>query len=199
MVINPEAYPDRRGDGAGGGLPPGGCTSGGDCSPATYASGRPNYTYGDVDTTHTQLDGIWNKATNNVEISGCFKDEDGFGGLGTVYVELTASGHQLPSTVDIYSGQAADCVGSPTGTAGVADISLTITQPDKGKGYDGDGDGNPTKRELGDDNACGRRDPYNGNDYYDVSVPRDGVIDLSNDILGVIVHYSPGGYVSGDA
>ncbi len=79
-----------------------------------------------------------------------------------------------------------------------AEAALWQANPNKGKGYDQDNDGVPTERELQDDTVCGRRDPYNKNDYYDVSIPRDGVIDLPNDILGVILHFAPGGYDPGD-
>ena len=43
----------------------------------------------------------------------------------------------------------------------------------------------------------GRRDPLNPYDFYDVEGggggPPDQIIDLSNDILGVIIHYAPTG------
>jgi hypothetical protein len=61
--------------------------------------------------------------------------------------------------------------------------------------YDQDLDGLPNVEELSSATSnCGHRDPFNRYDYYDVSVPRDGVIDLSNDILGVILEYTPSGY-----
>ena len=116
-------------------------------------------------------------------------------------VELVVSAHQTPGEVDIYIQQADNCVGSPLSpTPTFADAATSIWQanPNKGKGYDQDDDGVPTERELQDDIACGRRDPYNKNDYYDVSIPRDGVIDLPNDILGVILKFAPGGYPAGD-
>ncbi len=206
LEINKEAYPGAVGDGHAGGLPPG--QRGG---PGTYSSGFFSWAYGDVDFVldddgvlvdggHAVLTGTFNKGTNEIEITGCFIDFDGFGPTGNVYIETNLSAHQLPSTVDIYSFQSeSNCTnGTPTGDAGVAAISITRTNPAKGNDNDNDNDGVPTSRELGDDPECGLRDPGNGNDYYDVSVPRDGVIDLSNDILGVIQHYAPGGYTSGD-
>ncbi len=52
----------------------------------------------------------------------------------------------------------------------------------------------PDYAELGPsaDQAPGLRDPFNPYDYYDVD--GDGVIDLPNDINGVILHFAPGGY-----
>ncbi len=97
-------------------------------------------------------------------------------------------------------GQPDGCDPIPEGPPIIPDVETTTWQPNpaKGKGYDQDNDGVPTERELQDDPTCGRRDPYNKNDYYDVSIPRDGVIDLPNDILGVILHFAPGGYPVGD-
>ncbi|MCH7698449.1 MAG: hypothetical protein IH865_05885 [Chloroflexi bacterium] len=190
LDINAEAYPGASGDGAGGGTPPG-------PQVADYPSGFTSWVYGDVDEFHTVLTGVFNKDDNTIEISGCFIDQDGFGGLGNVWVELDISAHQIPGEVSVFAGQPAGCDPAPTTGASVSPLSFTLLDGGlKGKTVDGDNDGVPTARELGDDDACGRRDPSNGNDYYDVSVPRDGVIDLSNDILGVIQHYSPGGYVT---
>ncbi|MCH8008209.1 MAG: hypothetical protein IIC91_05035, partial [Chloroflexi bacterium] len=66
---------------------------------------------------------------------------------------------------------------------------------------DTDGDGCPDVHEnRPKDQASqgGGRDYLDPNDYYDVAVPggapgHDGVIDLPNDILGVILHFSPQG------
>ncbi len=190
--INPEAYPGLTGDGMAGAPPPG----------PQNGAGSGDFAYGDLDLTHTVLSGTFNKATNNFEISGCFEDQDGQSNLGHVYVRLVASAHQVPGTVDMWVLQnVANCQsGTPVGDPAFNDAELTLWQanPQKGKGYDQDDDGVPTERELQDDSQCGRRDPYNKNDYYDVSIPRDGVIDLSNDILGVILHYAPSGYPVGD-
>ena len=62
---------------------------------------------------------------------------------------------------------------------------------------DTDGDGCSDQREHGlDATQGGLRDYKNPNDYYDVygpgqSLTHDGVIDLPNDILGVIQHFAP--------
>ena len=78
---------------------------------------------------------------------------------------------------------------------GAAYVFLT-KQPDPG---DTDGDGCSDQRENGPDETLGgQRDYKDPNDYYDVygpgqSLVHDGVIDLPNDILGVIQHFSPAG------
>ncbi|MCH8009258.1 MAG: chromosome condensation regulator RCC1 [Chloroflexi bacterium] len=65
--------------------------------------------------------------------------------------------------------------------------------------FDADGDGCLNKIELGTDETLGGlRNPDNPWDFYDVlgpgaALPTDGVIDLPNDILGVILHFSPSG------
>jgi len=61
---------------------------------------------------------------------------------------------------------------------------------------DPDADGCTTVAEVGpDETEGGRRSPVDSYDRYDVGGPTqsapDGVIDLANDILGVIQHYSP--------
>ena len=61
---------------------------------------------------------------------------------------------------------------------------------------DTDGDGCSDRRELGDDQTLGgRRDYQNPWDFYDVAGggggPPDQIVDLPNDILGVIQHYAP--------
>ncbi len=62
---------------------------------------------------------------------------------------------------------------------------------------DTDGDGCPDEHENGlDVTQGGLRDWLDPNDYYDVygpgnSLTLDGVIDLPNDVLGVILHFAP--------
>ncbi len=63
---------------------------------------------------------------------------------------------------------------------------------------DTDDDGCQDGAELGpDEKLGGLRDPLNPNDFYDVlgggGGPPDKIIDLSNDIFGVIIHYAPTG------
>ena len=62
--------------------------------------------------------------------------------------------------------------------------------------FDADGDGCLNKIELTTDETLGGlRDPNNPYDFYDVlgagGGPPDGIIDLPNDILGVIQHFAP--------
>jgi len=186
--INPEAYPGVQGDGFPGGPPPG---------PEYPSAGTGNYVYGDVDDKHTELTGTFTKTNPpSISVAGCIEDPDGTTGTGNVWFDLTGSAHMLPGTVSVYLFQDPDCAGSPTGTPIVGQVFFA-KQP-LGALRDDDVDGVSTMRELGDDTACGLRDPYNKNDYYDVSIPRDGVIDLANDILGVILHFAPGGYPPGD-
>jgi len=196
--INPQGYPGLNGDGYSGAPPPGLCPA----DPTCTADAFPVFAFADVDTNPTVLSGTFDKGTNLIEIEGCFEDQDGESSLGNVYVELAISAHQLPGTVDIWILQTLpNCQnGTPVGapTFDNADTAFAMPNPDKGKGYDQDDDGVPTEREVGSGNACGRRDPYNQYDYYDVSIPRDGVIDLANDILGVILNFAPGGYPAGD-
>ncbi len=63
------------------------------------------------------------------------------------------------------------------------------TLTDDNADFDGDG-----CRNGGEYTLAGVRNPLDSEDYYDVSIPKDGVIDLANDILGVIDHFAPGGY-----
>jgi hypothetical protein len=64
---------------------------------------------------------------------------------------------------------------------------------------DGDGDGCTNGREAGlDETSGGLRDPKNPWDFYDVlgpggALPKDRKVDLPNDVLGVILRYSPTG------
>ncbi|MCH7579508.1 MAG: SGNH/GDSL hydrolase family protein [Chloroflexi bacterium] len=63
---------------------------------------------------------------------------------------------------------------------------------------DTDGDGCSDGAETSDNaSQGGLRDPLNPWDFYDVAGfgggPPDGVVDLANDLLGVIQHYSPTG------
>ena len=62
--------------------------------------------------------------------------------------------------------------------------------------YDGDGCRNGAEYTLNVPPGS-VRNPLDSEDYYDVSIPKDGVIDLPNDILGVYLHFAPGGYPPG--
>ena len=81
----------------------------------------------------------------------------------------------------------------PVGGTPVA-TSTTTPTPDP---TDTDGDGCSDQREAGPDETLGgQRDYLNPWDFYDVlgpgaALPIDGIIDLPNDILGVIQHFAP--------
>jgi hypothetical protein len=71
-------------------------------------------------------------------------------------------------------------------------LSLTLPVGDK----DEDDDGCNDWAELGANEAQGgKREPFNPYDFYDVGGmaggPPDGIVDLPNDILGVIQHFAP--------
>lgn len=87
------------------------------------------------------------------------------------------------------------------GLADNAEAFIFFTDPSD---PDTDGDGCSDGREVSTDvSQGGQRDPLNRWDFYDVAGfgggPPDGVIDLPNDVFGVIQHYSPGGVGPYDA
>ena len=93
-------------------------------------------------------------------------------------VETDETNNGLFGLLSVTCGPVATNTATPTPPA--------TTQPGSG---DTDGDGCADERENGpDETQGGLRDPLNPNDFYDVN--GDGVIDLFNDILGVIFHYS---------
>ena len=83
--------------------------------------------------------------------------------------------------------------------ANVIDTFTIYVAPPKLAVGDTDGDGCTDQQENGlDEELGGRRDYLNPWDFYDVGMGgglpgKDGVIDLPNDILGVIQHFSPSG------
>lgn len=85
---------------------------------------------------------------------------------------------------------------TPTPTPTLTPTVTPTKQPDPG---DTDGDGCSDQRENGPDETLGGlRDFLNPWDFYDVLgpgavLPLDQIIDLPNDILGVIQHFSPSG------
>ena len=243
-VVNAQGYPGVTGDGFPGGSPPYlaipiACSPTPSCNPpvagdaetncdrgiilthdndedgdGTPNDGCPSEGFGDVDSKHTVLTGRVNNTTNNLELRGCFVDEDVSSSIGTVYVEMAVNAYTGNGTVDIWTEQnvgictgtyafgtyatATDPqVGPPGGSFAGAKIAI-VRQPG-GKDRDTDQDGIPNAVEMRDNGAqdCGLRDPFNPYDWYDVN--QDGVIDLLNDILGVIQHYAPGGAPPYDA
>ncbi|MCH8026284.1 MAG: hypothetical protein IH866_05765 [Chloroflexi bacterium] len=88
------------------------------------------------------------------------------------------------------------CNGNETFSDGFV-YYITTFEPDPD---DTDGDGCDDIYENGPDHTKGgQRNPLDPWDYYDVSLPTDGVIDLPFDILGVIDHWSPFGAPPYDA
>ena len=83
---------------------------------------------------------------------------------------------------------------TPTPTPTATPTATPTKQPDPG---DTDGDGCSDQRENGPDETLGGlRDYKNPHDFYDVlgpgaALPKDKIIDLPNDILGVIQHFAP--------
>ena len=203
--VNPDDAPGVKGDGYSGSIWP---TGTGGLPPA---SGGP---FGDVNATHDVLTAAYSAGSDTLSLSGCLEDQDGSKPEGYVYWRTSTdisvlTGHGL---IDVWTNQTeANCTGGTPGGGSdfpadsFFNVNIQIgiqgdnTQPtEHATHYDQDLDGVPNSRELKDDDACGRRDPYNRYDYYDVSQPKDGVIDLPNDILGVILHFAPGGYPAGD-
>ena len=209
--INPENDPGVFGDGYSGSIWP---TGTGGLPPA---SGGP---YADIDEAHDVLTAAYNAGSDTLSLEGCLEDRDGQNDEGYVYWRTSTDISVLTGNgkLDVWTNQTeANCqAGNPSEGTEEDDLILydnvniqigiqgDFTMPTEyAKHYDQDLDGVPNSRELAsnaDDptNKCNRRDPSNRYDYYDVSQPRDGVIDLPNDILGVILHFAPGGYGPGD-
>ena len=209
--INPEAYPGTSGDGLPGEPPPG---------PEHPGPGSGNLAFGDVDGSHAVLAGpiVGGTLVNGryvggtAHLQGCINDQDGQDPLGHVIVRWEWDVQTGVGTSEIWTDQAVeDCVYPPTpvGTpetkplqviklATTAQSDACYTTDPACPFSDTDGDGAPDAAELWDDELCGRRDPFNPYDYYDVSQPRDGIIDFPNDVMGVILHMSSGGYPEGE-
>ena len=139
-------------------------------------------------------------------------------GVGLATPELLwsvfgSSGNSSSSTnfdLSSTSGQS-----SPIGASGSTNYNLNagfwngIAQPGGKltKPGDTDGDGCADEHEnrpKAQANQGGGRNYLNPNDYYDVAIGggapgQDGVIDLPNDILGVILHFAPQGQPPYDA
>ena len=107
--------------------------------------------------------------------------------------ELIALAESLIADLDANSCPP-DPDGDNDGLGNDAEITLGTDPAD----VDTDGDGCTDLREFGStEEAGGQRDPDNPWDFYDTN--GDGVVDLPNDILGVILRFSPQGQAPYDA
>ena len=126
---------------------------------------------------------------------------------GSIYTfELTCTNSHTTSTISLLpsgdpeagtNGALLVNFGGGKTTPKVGDLTIEcVGLPEPG---DTDGDGCSDAKEFGLDEALGgRRDYLNPWDYFDVlgpgaALPVDQIIDLPNDILGVIQHFSPSG------
>jgi hypothetical protein len=99
----------------------------------------------------------------------------------------TPFGCYYPYPVNV-SGQKVSVSIYPKPGDGDTDNDLILNSIDP----DDDNDGCTDVQETGTDSSLGgRRNPHNPWDYYDVN--GDLIIDLPNDILGVVFHYAPSG------
>ena len=132
-----------------------------------------------------------------VEIWGIFKSAMAATIANTVFVDLPLNrvAEQI-ETLNNIATEFTAVLAPPTPMATITPTPTPTKQPDPG---DTDGDGCSDQRENGPDETLGdRRDYKNPWDFYDVLgpgvvLPIDGVIDLPNDILGVVQHFAPTG------
>ncbi|MCI0776534.1 MAG: hypothetical protein J4N95_00005 [Chloroflexi bacterium] len=118
-----------------------------------------------------------------VEGDGAFQpesDTSGFNEIAFVYTgDISQNAHRPYPGTPAHFTITPDCATIPSTDA-----------PDPF--VDTDGDGCTDLRELGlDERSGGQRDPTNPWDFYDTN--SDGIVDLANDILGVILSFSPEG------
>ena len=123
--------------------------------------------------------------------------KDGLEGLNEVGCSINAQGTPIPADEPLQEGEEKP-VPVDTDLDGVTDGEETLIVSTDPFASDTDADGCSDGRELSNDPATGgQRDPLNHWDFYDVSGegggPPDGIIDLPNDILGVIQHFAPSG------
>jgi hypothetical protein len=136
-----------------------------------------------------------------VQVLSSFNVSEEVGQLvnGSYFVEANVSYLcGLSPCVETTTFDVAGPTSTPTGTP-------LPTPTSKPPSADTDGDNIPNDADPNDDNdACtdaqengpdemlgGRRNPHNEWDFYDTN--GDGVIDLANDIFGVVLHYAPTG------
>jgi hypothetical protein len=204
----PPAPAQYCGDGQAGAPPPG-CVLGTSCIP-----GAPNcpslpcnvsqYQFADIDSEETELTGVLDNWSQTIQLSGCWKDLDGFAQMGNVYLQWTIDAKTGNGQGNLYTGQAATCVGSPTGLPTAFTISSVRLAPGSKSGGctplsgqvgyvgcpDSDGDGCPDKIELSNASGSGGlRDPLNRWDYFNPEKANTPHAQTVADILFIIGKY----------
>ena len=142
-----------------------------------YFSGRESEFL--ADTVHPSVEG--HRMLADIFTNAIPPDSDGDGLADSVEIQL-GTDPALPDT----DGD------------GLEDGQEVLVYGSDASAQDTDGDGCNDGAEISDDATLGGlRDPLNPWDFYDVAGsaggPPDGIVDLANDVLGVIQHYSPTG------
>ena len=158
----------------------------------------PPLSLGDVDGSHTQLSGTYDKGTNQLSISGCFQQVENALEGPSIYWDLSVNGQTGQGTVDIWTQQTeADCKSdNPQGPPTFDDALIeTVEQAPKGADYDTDGDNCSDQTELGASSGIGgQRDPYNRWDFMDqwTNGQMDGAVAIA-DIGAVLARFGSTG------
>jgi hypothetical protein len=197
--VNPQGYPGVFGDGLPGTPPP--------------RQTAPQV-FGDVDSTHTQVNGVFD-GTDTLTITGCFQNVEGTLGPN-VYTNATIDAFTGQGTVKIFpnqanaanckagttSGDQIDCdlvVGPP-----VVDCPIEVTEQFDKTGvtaqnvWDTDLDGCTDKQELRASRGTGGlRDPYNRWDFADV--PTGSTLARDRSVSGADISAVVGRFGSNDA
>ena len=123
--------------------------------------------------------------------------KDALAVLNEAGCSINAQGTPIPNSEPLEEGEEKP-VPVDTDADGLSDGEETLVFGTDPLLPDTDADGCLDGREVSNDAAAGgQRDPLNHWDFYDVlgagGGPPDGIIDLPNDILGVVQHYSPTG------
>ena len=127
--------------------------------------------------------------SGDTAIVGAYSEDTGGADAGAAYVFEQLQPKPTPTTTPTPTV-------TPTPTITSAPTITPTKQPDPG---DTDGDGCSDVRENGPDETLGGQRGYlNPWDFYDVlgpgaALPLDQIIDLPNDVLGVVQRFSPSG------
>jgi hypothetical protein len=139
----------------------------------------------------------YDPATNTIHLGGCFA---GFGGVafGNVFGSAVIDAHTGAGSFAIYINQAANCAGSPTGSAIPGQIEIVELRTEKtaagplpdNQKYDSDGDGCADARELGSSATTGGlRDPYNPWDFFNPEKVNTPDTQTVSDIIKVVQQF----------